>query len=149
MIILMNLQQLCAAADNLHTSQPGVSKQVQLLEAELHAELFLRRGKRIVGMTPEGERVCHFAQQAIRDIEKIRYPYPSPIYAAWRGKKIYGPFPNTQLRLRQGNPTQIAELLASGDADMAIATEALNVHAGLAAIPCYQGNRVVIAPLID
>ncbi|WP_232821519.1 LysR substrate-binding domain-containing protein [Acidithiobacillus ferrivorans] len=73
---------------------------------------------------------------------QARYTLPGAV------KKFTGRcYPNAQLRLRQGNPTQIAELLASGDADMAIATEALNVHAGLVAIPCYQWNRVVIAPL--
>ncbi|MDA8151643.1 MAG: LysR family transcriptional regulator [Acidithiobacillus sp.] len=81
----MNLQQPCsicvmahqnfrvsAVADSLHMSQPGVSKQIQSLEDELNIELFLRRGKRMIGRTPEGEKVFYLTQQAIRVIENIR-----------------------------------------------------------------------------
>ncbi len=173
----MNLQQLrficavvrqnfnaSAAADSLYTSQPGVSKQIQLLEEEINVALFVRRGKRIIGMTPAGEQIFTFAQRVVGDIENIRkvgqefsqgdrgefviatthtqarYSLPMAI------KTFTERYPGVQLRLRQGNPTQVAEMLAAGEADVAVATESLNSYAGLVALPCYQWNRVVITP---
>lgn len=126
--------------------------------------LFVRKGKRIIGMTPAGEQIFTFAQRVVGDIENIRkvgqefsqgdrgelviatthtqarYSLPKAI------KTFMERYPGVQLRLRQGNPTQVAEMLAAGEADVAIATESLNSYAGLVALPCYQWNRVVITP---
>ena len=138
----MNLQQLrficavvrqnfnaSAAADSLYTSQPGVSKQIQLLEEEINVALFVRKGKRIIGMTPAGEQIFTFAQRVVGDVENIRkvgqefsqgdrgefviatthtqarYSLPKVI------KTFTERYPGVQLRLRQGHPTQVAEML--------------------------------------
>ena len=174
----MNLQQLrficavvhqnfnvSAAAEALYTSQPGVSKQIQLLENELGVKLFARMGKRITGMTAAGEQVYNFAQRVVRDVENIRkmgqqfsrgdcgnlviatthtqarYMLPTGI------KRFTEHYPRVRLQLRQGNPSQIAEMLATGGADVAIATETISSYNGLVALPCYQWNRIVVAPI--
>ena len=173
----MNLQQLryvcavvrqkfnvSAAAEALYTSQPGVSKQIQLLEDELGVELFVRKGKRMIGMTPAGERIVDYAQRMVRDMENIRKvgqefsrgdygrlvvatTHTQARYAMLKAVKIFAErYPGVHLRLRQGSPTQIAEMLATGNVDIAIATEALNSHIGLVALSCYQWNRAVVAP---
>ena len=174
----MNLQQLrficavvhqnfnvSAAAEALYTSQPGVSKQIQLLENELGVKLFARMGKRITGMTAAGEQVYDLAQRVVRDVENIRkmgqqfsrgdcgnlviatthtqarYMLPTGI------KRFAERYPKVRLQLRQGNPSQIAEMLATGGADVAIATETISSYNGLVALPCYQWNRIVVAPI--
>lgn len=174
----MNLQQLrficavvhqnfnvSAAAEALYTSQPGVSKQIQLLENELGVKLFARMGRRITGMTAAGEQVYDLAQRVVRDVENIRkmgqqfshgdcgnlviatthtqarYMLPTGI------KRFTERYPKVRLQLCQGNPSQIAEMLATGGADVAIATETISSYNGLVALPCYQWNRIVVAPI--
>ncbi len=47
---------ITAAAQKLHTSQPGVSKQLKLLEEELGFQVFLREGRALTRMTPSARR---------------------------------------------------------------------------------------------
>lgn len=155
---------LSRAAKNLHTSQPGISKQVQLLEEELGVEIFLRHGKRIIKITPPGQTILKIAGRIIRDTENLRkvsqeftdesggtltiatthtqarYALPSVI------KRFTARYPKVRLILRQGSPTQIAALVTSGEADIAIATEAIELFHELVMLPCYEWNRCVIVP---
>lgn len=152
------------AAEILHTSQPGVSKQIRLLEEELQVEIFLRNGKRLTDITPAGQLVIDMAEQILRNMENIkevaaefssktrgnlsiatthtqaRYALPRVI------KDFTQRYPEVRLSLHQGNPTQIAELVVSGKADLAIATEAIELYEDLVMMPCYQWNRCVLAP---
>lgn len=173
----MNLQQLryiceidrqglnvSLAAESLHTSQPGVSKQVRLLEDELGVQIFERNGKRLVGVTPPGQAVLELAQRIIRGMQNIkqvglefrnelsgslsiatthtqaRYVLPKVI------KAFTERYPQVSLHIHQGNPTQIAQMVLSGEADVGIATEALASFEDLVALPCYQWNRCVVTP---
>lgn len=153
------------AAENLHTSQPGVSKQIRLLEEELGLDVFVRNGKRVVGVTHGGraiieaaERVLHEAgnlRQAAREAAhpdagtltiatthtQARYRLPEVI-THFRKK-----YDKVSLVLHQGNPIQVAEEVVSGRADLAIATEALDRYPDLVMLPCYQWNRVLVAPV--
>ena len=156
---------LSKAAKNLYTSQPGISKQIRLLEEELGVDIFLRNGKRVVKITPPGEIILKIAERIIRDTENLRkvgqeftnksggtltiatthtqarYALPSVI------KRFTTRYPKVKLILRQGNPTQIAALVTSGEADIAIATEAIERFHELVMLPCYEWNRCVIVPL--
>lgn len=171
----MNLQQLrylveivrrglnvTAAAEALHTSQPGVSKQMRALEDELGGELFLRSGKHLVALTPLGERVKAHAEQILGELESIRragrdarapdrgslaiatthtqarYALP-PAVRSFRRR-----YPQVSLHLHQGTPMQIAEMAANGTADLAIATEALELFEDLVLLPCYRWNRCLV-----
>ncbi|MBS0424469.1 MAG: HTH-type transcriptional regulator CysB [Proteobacteria bacterium] len=157
----MNLSR---AAKNLHTSQPAISKQIQLLEEELGVDIFLRNGKRIVKITPPGQLIIQTAVRMLRDADNLkkiaqeftneaggtltiatthtqaRYALPSVI------KRFTARYPKVRLILRQGNPTQIATLVTSGEADIGIATEALEQYPELVMLPCYQWNRCIIVP---
>lgn len=129
------------AAEALFTSQPGVSKQIRLLEEEIGVAIFIRSGKRIVAVTRAGKAVVEMAEQILRDVQKIknighefsqsgngiltiaasythaRYILPSLIADF---KSIY---PNLKLFIRQGTPEQVAEMVYHGEVDFAISSE--------------------------
>ena len=173
----MNLQQLrylqeivhhglniSEAALALHTSQPGISKQIKLLEAELGIEIFVRNGKRITAITEPGKAILDIAQRMLQDGNNLkqvgqefsahdsgtltiatthtqaRYALP-PIV-----KQFIKRYPKVKLNLHQGSPTQIAQQVLSGEADIAIATESLALYDELVTLPCYEWHHCVIVP---
>jgi LysR family transcriptional regulator, cys regulon transcriptional activator len=173
----MNLQQLrylCAIVDHglnvsdaaaaLHTSQPGISKQVRQLEDELGVTVFVRQGKRLASLTPAGQAVVATARRALAEIANLRragaefrnedegtlaiatthlqarYVLPPVL------RDFVARWPKVKLELHQGNPVEVAEQTARGAADVGIATEALATHADLVTLPCYSWNRCVIVP---
>ncbi len=155
---------LSKAAEVLHTSQPGISKQIRLLEDELGVDIFVRNGKRVVETTPPGRAIIEIAERILRDAKNLkqvgqefaneatgaltiatthtqaRYALPTAI------KKFTARYPQVKLILRQGSPTQISEFVTSGSADIAIATEAIELFADLVMLPCYKWNRCVVVP---
>ncbi|AEJ03114.1 transcriptional regulator, LysR family [Nitrosomonas sp. Is79A3] len=157
----MNLSK---AAKKLHTSQPAISKQIQMLEDELGVDIFLRNGKRIVQITPPGQLIIKTATRMLRDADNLRkiaeeftneaggtltiatthtqarYALPPVI------KRFTERYPKVKLILRQGSPMQISALVTSGEADIAIATEAFEQFPELILLPCYQWNRCVVVP---
>ena len=148
----------------LYTSQPGISKQIKLLEDELGVIVFERSGKRLTAVTEPGRAVLEIAERILRDAENIRrvgeeyaggdsgslviatthtqarYALPGVV------KSFVDRHPRVRLSLRQGHPTQIAEWALKGEADIAIATEALDQYPQLLMLPCYQWVHCVIAP---
>jgi LysR family cys regulon transcriptional activator len=152
------------AADSLHTSQPGVSKQIQLLEQELNLQIFERHGKRLTGVTEPGRNIVELAERVMRDMENIkrvgdefshedigmltiatthtqaRYRLPAAV------KAFMEKYPEVKLNIHQGNPTQVAEQVESGEADIGIATEAISHFEKILCLPAYQWNRCVVVP---
>ncbi|MBI2752149.1 MAG: CysB family HTH-type transcriptional regulator [Betaproteobacteria bacterium] len=155
---------ISAAAEALHSSQPGISKRIRELEDELGVEIFVRNGKRIAALTEPGRAVVAIAERMLADATNLkragedyasrnlgtltiatthtqaRYALPKPVTAFKRR------YPKVQLVIHQGNPTQICEQVAAGEADLCVATEQIAEHPGLAALPCYQWNRCVVVP---
>ncbi len=153
-----------ATAQSLFTSQPGISKQIRLLEDELGVEVFARSGKHLTRVTPAGERIITTAGEILRKCESIkqiaqefsnekkgtlsiatthtqaRYALPRVITA------FIKQYPDVALHMHQGTPTQIAEMAADGTVDFAIATEGLELFGDLVMMPCYRWNRCVIVP---
>jgi len=151
-------------AQSLYTSQPGISKQIRLLEDELGVEIFSRSGKHLTRITPAGESILKTAGEIMRKVESIksvaqefcdekkgalavatthtqcRYVLPPVI------KQFIDKFPDVALHMHQGTPMQISELAADGTADFAIATEALDLFSDLVMMPCYSWNRAVLVP---
>ena len=152
------------AARALHTSQSGVSRQISLLEEELGVDVFVRQGKRLVAITRPGEEVVTIARRMLRDVGALRQvgdEYASGdlgrlsiatthTQARYVLPRVLSEFlrahPGVQIELHQGNPTQCCEFVLSGAADLAIATEAIDDYEQLVSLPCYQGNRCLIAP---
>jgi LysR family cys regulon transcriptional activator len=152
------------AAVALHTSQPGVSKQIKLLENELGVTVFERSGKRLVRVTEAGRAILDIAQRILREADNMkrvgdefadgesgslviatthtqaRYALPSVV------ARFVEKHPRVRLSMHQGSPTQIAEWTLKGEADIAIATEALDQYPQLLMLPCHQWTHCVIAP---
>jgi len=152
------------AAEALYTSQPGVSKQIKLLEDELGVIVFERSGKRLTAITEPGKRVLEIAERILREADNIkrvgeeyaggdsgslviatthtqaRYALPYVV------KSFIERHPKVRLSMHQGSPTQIAEWTIKGEAGIAIATEALDQYPQLVMLPCYQWEHCVIAP---
>lgn len=155
---------ITAAAERLYTSQPGISKQLKLLEQELKVQLFTRKGKSLAAITPAGRDVIARGRKIMREVENIR-SIASDISGEEEGTlsiatthtqaryvlpEIIGPFreryPKVNLELHQGTSEQIAELVASNSVDFAIATGARNLFPGLVLLPCYHWDRIVLVP---
>jgi LysR family cys regulon transcriptional activator len=162
--VARNNLNLSQAAEALHTSQPGISKQIKSLEDELGVQIFVRHGKRVVAVTEPGKVILRIAERVLQDVASLkqaseeftredvgsltiatthtqaRYALPQVI------KRFRDRYPNVRLSLHQGNPTQISELTSSGEADFAIATEAIERYDELVMLPCYEWNRCVLTP---
>jgi len=155
---------LTDVANALHTSQPGVSRQIRELEEELGIELFVRAGKRLTGLTEPGAHVLPIIERLLLESSNLkkagqefmaqqsgllsiaathsqaRYALPPAV------QEFRSQFPNVKLHLHQGSPKQVADMLMSGEVDVGIATEALNDYPELVALPCYRWTHSVIVP---
>ena len=171
----MNIQQLryvsevarrnlnvSEAAAALHTSQPGVSKQIRALEEELGTAIFVRQGRRFTALTDAGREIVTAVDRILGEIANLRavgeefthhakgalavavthtqarYALPTVVTEF---KKHY---PDVKLKLLQGNPHQLARMVLGGEADVAIATEALDQYSDLVTVPCYQWHHCVV-----
>ena len=155
---------LTDAANALFTSQSGVSKHIKDLEDELGVELFVRKGKRLLGLTDPGRELVEIVDRILLDAKNIkrlaeqfsnreqgrltiatthtqaRYALPSVVALF---KKA---FPQVHLVLHQASPGEIVSMLLDGHADMGIATEALESVPELASFPYYSWHHAVIVP---
>ncbi|MBI2311178.1 MAG: CysB family HTH-type transcriptional regulator [Betaproteobacteria bacterium] len=155
---------LTEVANALFTSQSGVSKHVKDLEDELGIELFVRRGKRLVGLTDPGKELVEIVERMLLDAKNIkrlaeqfsnrdqgqltvvtthtqaRYALPQVV------ARFKTQFPKVHLALHQGNPQEIVALLNSGEADIGIATEALGQEPELVTFAFYEWHHAVIVP---
>ncbi|MDB5895403.1 MAG: transcriptional regulator [Rhodoferax sp.] len=155
---------LTEVANTLHTSQPGVSRQIRELEEELGIELFVRAGKRLTGLTEPGGHVLPIIERMLLDSSNLkkageefgaqqsgllsiaathsqaRYALPTAV------QEFRTQFPNVKLHLHQGSPKQVAEMLLSGEVDVGIATEALSEFDELLALPCYRWTHSIVVP---
>ena len=153
-----------ATAQSLYTSQPGISKQIRLLEEELGVEIFIRMGKHLTEITPAGEAILRAADEIFNKVESIksaaqefsnekkgslslatthtqaRYALPKVIHTFIKR------YPDVSLHMHQGTPVQISEMAAERTVDFAIATEALELFSDLVMMPCYRWNRCILVP---
>ncbi|MFQ5995017.1 MAG: HTH-type transcriptional regulator CysB [Acidiferrobacterales bacterium] len=162
--VARNGLNISAAADSLFTAQPGVSKQIQLLEEELGVQIFERSGKQLTRITPAGQAIIDMAERVLQEAESIPQlakefsePDTGTLTIATthtQARFVLPPiirdfverYPRVALHMHQGSPIQIAELAASGAADFAIASEALEQFEDLVSMPCYLWNRAIVTP---
>uniref|UniRef100_UPI0035C67160 LysR substrate-binding domain-containing protein n=1 Tax=Aquabacterium sp. TaxID=1872578 RepID=UPI0035C67160 len=156
-----NLTEVAAA---LHTSQPGVSRQIRELEEELGVELFQRAGKRLTGMTPSGQQLLPVVERLLREAENLRQSArdcashdtgPLSLAATHSQARYALPgavkdfrhrYPKVTLSLHQGSPRQVAQMLIDGEADIGIATEGLSQFPDLVSFPCYRWSHLIVVP---
>ncbi|WP_431259936.1 CysB family HTH-type transcriptional regulator [Roseateles chitinivorans] len=155
---------LTEVAQALHTSQPGVSRQIRELEDELGIDIFIRAGKRLTGLTEPGRNVMPIVERLLREAENLRragedfaradsghlriaathsqarYALPPAV------RDFRESHPEVSLQFTQGSPQQVARLLIDGEADIGIATEALALHPQLLTLPCYRWTHTVLVP---
>jgi LysR family cys regulon transcriptional activator len=155
---------ITAAAEKLHTSQPGVSKQIKLLEDELGFQIFVRDGRNLSRVTPAGQQVIDRAVRILREVQNIkrlsddfkdeargslsiatthtqaRYVLPQVI------KEFRDAYPEVRLHLHQGTSEQLGELAALDRIDFVIATGSQSLFGGFALLPCYRWHRHVVVP---
>jgi LysR family transcriptional regulator, cys regulon transcriptional activator len=160
--VLNNNLNVSATAESLYTSQPGISKQVRMLEDELGIQVFGRSGKHLTHVTAAGKEVIELSKQILGKVESIKaiakeHTLPDQgklniatthTQARYALPKVISGFmqkyPKVSLHMHQGTPQQISEAASRGDADFAIATEALHLYSDLVMLPCYHWNRSVI-----
>lgn len=155
---------LTDVASVLFTSQSGVSKHIKDLEYELGIEIFVRKGKRLLGLTEPGRELVVIVERMLRDAANIkrladqlsqqdegqltvatthtqaRYVLPRVVSEF---KKI---FPKVHLKLHQGSPDEIAALLQEGQADIAIATESLANSGEVVSFEYYRWHHAIMVP---
>jgi LysR family cys regulon transcriptional activator len=155
---------ITAAADKLHTSQPGVSKQIKLLEDELGFQIFVRDGRTLTRVTPAGQQVIDRAIRILREVQNIkrlsddfkdeargalsiatthtqaRYILPEVI------RQFRESYPEVRLHLHQGTSEQLAEMATLDRADFVIATGSQSLFEGYTLLPCYRWHRNVVVP---
>lgn len=155
---------LTEVAQWLHTSQPGVSRQIRELEDELGLEIFVRAGKRLTGLTAPGAALMPIVERLLIEADNLkragddfahqgrgtlriaathsqaRYALPHAV------RDFRSTHPRVALHMHQGSPHQIAQMLIDGSADVGIATEALAQYDELVALPCYSWTHVVVLP---
>lgn len=155
---------LTEVANTLYISQPGVSKQIKELEDELGVEIFERRGKRLTGLTDPGRQLVPVIERVlldIRNLKKISEQFANQDYgqlsiATTHTQARYAlpgvvrafkqRFPKVHLALHQASPQQIAELVARGEADIGMATEALDHNPDIVTVSAYSWEHCIIVP---
>lgn len=160
--VVDNGLNITAAAQRLYTSQPGISKQLRQLEQEIGVQIFSRKSKSLVGITPAGAAVVEYARKILRDVENIR-SVGKDLMAELEGtlsiatthtqaryvlppiiSQFHERYPKVSLELHQGTSEQIATLVAENRVDFAIATESWSLFPELNLLPCYRWDRIVL-----
>lgn len=160
--VVDNGLNITAAAERLYTSQPGISKQLRQLEQEVGVQIFSRKGKSLVGVTPAGCTIVDYARKILRDVENIR-SVGQDLMSQQEGRlsiattntqaryvlpdvigQFHERYPNVNLELHQGTSEQIADLVAEGRVDFAIATDSQALFPELNLLPCFHWDRIVL-----
>jgi LysR family cys regulon transcriptional activator len=162
--VVQNQFNISRAAESIHTSQPGVSKQIQLLEEEIGVQLFQRNGKRLSGLSEPGIRVYESIVEIMREVKNIknvsdeyerkdsgsftiatthtqaRYKLPVVV------ESFVKMYPKINLNIHQGDPAQVTAQILNGEADIGIATESISLNDTILCVPCYSWNRCLVMP---
>lgn len=155
---------LTEVANTLFTSQSGVSRHIRDLEDELGVEIFIRRGKRLLGMTEPGKALLTIAERILDEAGKVRRladvftnetsgvltiatTHTQARYSLPRVIKAFRAlYPGVRLELNQGSPQEIVAMLLAGDADIGIASEQVINTPSLAAFPWFSWHHALLVP---
>lgn len=153
---------ISSTAEGLYTSQPGISKQIRMLEEELGIQIFTRSGKHLTQVTKSGNKIINIARDILSKVNAIKsvagehtLPDKGSLYIATTHtqaryvlpkiiKDFIKRYPSVSLHMNQGSPIQIADEVSKGSADFAIATEALHLYEDFIMLPCYHWYRAII-----
>lgn len=162
--IVENNFNITTAAERIYTSQPGISKQLKLLEEELDLLIFKRNGKQLIGLTATGEQVVKHARNALNEVENIKrlsdnnnqiaegsfrlattqtqakYVLPNVL------TQFHQRYQNLTIDMQHTSVDHSVQLLLDQKIDFAIASENQTLHSDLIKIPCYEWDRVILFP---
>lgn len=162
---VINNYNLSQAAKVLHTSQSSLSKHIAALENQLRADVFIRQGKRLIGLSEIGKQLLPHIEKIfieIRTIENLTLDFQNPATGElsiatthtqaryvlpWVVKQFKQRYPNVRLILNQADPESIANMVAQGQADIGIATESLLAKDNLHCIRYYDWYHHIIVPV--
>lgn len=162
--VVRNNLNVSAAAEELYTSQPGVSHQIRLLEEELDIKIFERSGKKLTGISPAGYAVLEHVNALLNNVKSIKQA-AREYSNANRGSlsiatthtqaqfilppvltKFSSKYPRIDIQVHQGNPKEMCKLAANNSVDFVIASETINEFDELITIPAYRWNRYIVVP---
>ncbi|MBF8999964.1 MULTISPECIES: HTH-type transcriptional regulator CysB [Vibrio] len=153
-----------ATAESLYTSQPGISKQVRMLEDELGIQIFERSGKHLTQVTQAGDEIVRIATEILSRVDSIKsvagehtHPEMGSLHIATTHtqaryalphsiKQFTSQYPKVSLHMHQGTPSQMSDAISKGDANLAIATESMHLYEDAVMLPCYHWNRSIVVP---
>jgi LysR family cys regulon transcriptional activator len=162
--VVRNNLNVSAAAEELYTSQPGVSHQIKLLEDELDIQIFERSGKKLTAISPAGHAILEHVsnllnnarsiKQAAREFSKSNRGSLTIATTHTQAQFILPPilqgfsrrYPHIELRVHQGNPKSMCKLAANNQVDFVIASEVIDERGELVTIPAYRWNRYIVVP---
>ena len=162
--VVRNNLNVSSAAEELYTSQPGVSHQIKLLEEELDIKIFERSGKKLTGISPAGYAVLEHVESLLNNVKSIKHA-AREYSMANRGslsiatthtqaqfilppilQKYSQKYPRIDLQIHQGNPKTMCKVAASNSVDFVIASETIDEFDELITIPAYRWNRYIVVP---
>ena len=162
--VVRNNLNVSAAAEELYTSQPGISHQIKLLEDELDIQIFERSGKKLTAISPAGQAILDHVTDLLNNVKNIKqsardfsnhnrgsltiatthtqaqFILPSIL------QRFSQRYPNIELRVHQGNPKSMCKLAANNQVDFVIASEVIDERGELVTIPAYSWNRYIVVP---
>lgn len=162
--VVRNNLNVSAAAEELYTSQPGISHQIKLLEDELDIQIFERSGKKLTALSPAGQAILDHVTDLLNNVKNIKqaardfsnhsrgsltiatthtqaqFILPSIL------QQFSKRYPNIELRVHQGNPKSMCKLAANNQVDFVIASEVIDERGELVTIPAYSWNRYIVVP---
>ena len=162
--VVRNNLNVSAAAEELYTSQPGISHQIKLLEDELDIQIFERSGKKLTAISPAGRAILDHVTDLLNNVKNIKqaardfssHSRGSLTIATThtQAQFILPPilqqfslrYPHIELRVHQGNPKSMCKLAANNQVDFVIASEVIDERGELVTIPAYRWNRYIVVP---
>ncbi len=153
-------------AEKLHTSQPGISKQIKLLEENLDCAIFIRNGKSLQGLTEKGKKIIQQTRIILAEYDNLlaitqtveskqqrfsiattstqsNYVLPDAL------KKFHQQYPQIQLNIQDGSMDQLIEIGKNREADCLILSginHSLQRHwfADMLLIPCFDWHQLLV-----
>lgn len=152
------------AAERVHATQPGLSKQLKQLEDELGFLLFSRKGRSLDSITPGGQQVLAHARRLLAEAANIR-AYAANVRGDAQGRlviatthtqarhvlpgaiaRVRRAYPQMSVHLQPSSEGEVLDLLARGEADVAVISTSGDAPAGGIAVPLFRWRRVVLVP---
>lgn len=162
--VVRNNLNVSSAAEELYTSQPGVSHQIKLLEEELDIKIFERSGKKLTGISPAGFAILEHVEALLNNVKSIKQA-AREYSNAHRGsltiatthtqaqfilpgilQRYSVKYPRIDIQIHQGNPKAMCKLAANNSVDFVIASETIDEFDELVTIPSYRWNRYIVVP---